>query len=94
MKIDNNIMGHQIIIFNNEFFIECDDDSRKRQNDSSNVSNKENKDMPEDEDEEEIELDIYLEEDKKIQTKLKLDRNFYNNIDSFCNRNNIAFWNS
>ena len=90
MKIGNNIMGHQIIIFNNEFFIECDDDSGKRQNDSSHVSNKENKDMPEDEDEEEIELDIYLEEDKKIQTKLKLDRNFYNNVDSFCNRNNIS----
>ena len=83
-------MGHQIIIFNNEFFIECDDDSLKRQNDSSHMSNKENKDMPEDEDEEEIELDIYLEEDKKIQTKLKLDRNFYNNVDSFCNRNNIS----
>ena len=80
-------MGHQIIIFNNEFFIECDDD---RQNDSSHMSNKKNKDMPEDKDEEEIELDIYLEEDKKIQTKLKLDRNFYNNVDSFCNRNNIS----
>ena len=90
MKIDNNIMGHQIIIFNNEFFIECDDDSLKRQNDSSHVSNKTNKDIPEDKDEEEIELDIYFENDKKIQTKLKLDRNFYNNVDSFCNRNNIS----